>query len=131
MKRKVFLYSFLALIAASSIIAAILPVNSYNSTSRINADPITEEEIQGLLYMREEEKLARDVYLKMLEKYNARVFDNISEAEQRHMDFVKEMLDKFSVTDPVTNNDPGVFSNSDLSAAYNRLIEQGRFGRCG
>lgn len=125
MKRKVLIYSFLALVAASSIIAAIFPVNSYTPSEQFSIDPISEEEIQGLLYMREEEKLARDVYLKMLEKYEARVFDNISGAEQRHMDFVKELLDKFSIIDPVTNNETGVFSNSDLSAAYTRFIEQG------
>jgi hypothetical protein len=125
MKRKAIMYSFLALVAASSIIAAFLPVNSFTPSPQFSADPISEEEKQGLIYMREEEKLARDVYLKMLEKYNARVFDNISGAEQRHMDFVKEMLDKFSVVDPVTNNDPGIFSNSDIAAQYIRLVEQG------
>jgi hypothetical protein len=34
--------------------------------------------------MREEEKLARDVYLALSEKYLAAIFINISESEQRH-----------------------------------------------
>ncbi len=112
----------MALVAVSSIIAAFLPgVNNDSSF-----DPsITEEERQSLIYMREEEKLARDVYLKMLEKYNARVFSNISDAEYRHMAFVKDLLDTFKIEDPVKTCDIGVFTNADLSAACSRLVEQG------
>ncbi len=120
MKRKTIL--LMALIAVSSIIAAFLPGTEFNTTFRPS---ITDEEKQSLIYMREEEKLARDVYLKMLEKYNARVFSNISDAEQRHMSFVKDLLDTFKLDDPVKTNENGIFTNTVLSSVYNRLIEQG------
>jgi hypothetical protein len=120
MKRKNVL--FMALIAVSSIVAAFLPVSTYQTSFNPS---ITEEEKQALIFMREEEKLARDVYLKMQEKYNARVFSNIYEAEYRHMTFVKDLLDTFKVDDPVKSNERGGFTNSELSSAYFRLIEQG------
>ena len=42
--------------------------------------------------MRLEEKLARDVYLTLGETYKQRMFVNIPESEQRHMDAVKALL---------------------------------------
>ncbi len=48
----------------------------------------TNSDTAGLLYMREEEKLARDVYDYLYEKWNAIIFDNISNSEQIHMDRV-------------------------------------------
>ena len=54
--------------------------------------PIGAIEKEGLLFMWEEEKLARDVYLTMNEKYGHRVFNNISGAEQRHMNAIKSLL---------------------------------------
>ena len=119
---------FMALLIFSSITAAFLPgteTGFTNSSDFTDGTNLTEEEKQSLIYMREEEKLARDVYLKMLDKYNVRVFNNISAAELRHMGFVKDVMDKYSVDDPVKTNDIGVFSNSTLGAEYNRLIEQG------
>lgn len=120
MKRKTIL--IVAFIAVSSIIAAFIPDSSLNSKFD---PPITEEEKQSLVYVREEEKLAHDVYMKMLEKYNARVFSNIFDAEYRHMSFVKELLDTFKIEDPVKSNDAGSLTNADLSEVYSRLVEQG------
>jgi hypothetical protein len=120
MKRKNIV--FFSLIAVSSMISAFLPYSTFNSASN---QPLSDEEEQSLIYMREEEKLACDVYLEMLEKYNTRVFDNISDAEYRHMSFVKDLLDKFSVEDPLKSNERGEFANNDFSAAYKKLVEQG------
>ena len=55
---------------------------------------LTDKEIQQITYMREEEKLARDVYLTLYELYQAPIFENISESEQRHMDALKVLLEK-------------------------------------
>ena len=52
---------------------------------------------KDLLYMLQEEKVARDVYKKMAEKYNVRIFQNISISEQRHMDAVRSKIDKYSI----------------------------------
>jgi len=49
---------------------------------------LTPEEEAGLLFMREEEKLARDVPLVLFDKSGLRVFENIAQSEQRHMDAV-------------------------------------------
>jgi hypothetical protein len=86
---------------------------------------VTQEEIDGLIYMRIEEKLARDVYTVMGTTYNAQVFLNIKLSEQAHMTAVKRMLDKYSIPDPLTSDEVGVFPDATFQALYDQLIAQG------
>ena len=83
---------------------------------------VSEAEKTGLLKMREEEKLARDIYLALYEKRQHRVFGNISRAEQVHMDAVRSLLNKYGITDPVTDNTPGMFSNPEFRDLYQVLV---------
>ena len=86
---------------------------------------ITQDEIDGLIHMRIEEKLARDVYTVMGTTYNAQVFLNIKLSEQAHMTAVKRMLDKYSIPDPLTSDEVGVFPDATFQALYDQLIAQG------
>jgi hypothetical protein len=96
-----------------------------DSKSRASSDPVTEEEIEYLMYMREEEKLARDVYLTMYAKWSTHVFANIADSEQIHTLAVKSKLDKYGLEDPVDNDDVGIFVNEKLAKLYDTLIDQG------
>ncbi len=80
---------------------------------------------KGLQFMREEEKLAHDVYVEMYKKYGIRAFSNISKSEQTHTEAIKELLKKYSIEDPVKNDAVGVFINTDLKALYEKLIANG------
>jgi hypothetical protein len=88
-------------------------------------EALSEEEIEALLYMREEEKLARDVYLKLYEKWQYFIFEPISKSEQRHMDAVGCLIDKYGLTDPVGDNPVGSFENDMLQEQYENLITSG------
>ena len=81
-------------------------------------------EAEGLTYMREEEKLARDVYLTMQDYWDNRVFVNIAEAEQSHADAVASLLEKYGLVDPALDA-IGYFNNSDLQALYDKLVTRG------
>ncbi|MCU0917960.1 MAG: DUF2202 domain-containing protein, partial [Planctomycetes bacterium] len=48
--------------------------------------PLTAQETANVLHMRQEEKLARDVYRIFAEMWDCPMFTNIAGAEQRHMD---------------------------------------------
>ena len=87
-------------------------------------DLSTEEEL-GLARMREEEKLARDVYLTMYDKWNHIVFASIARSEQQHMDAVKILIDKYNQPDPVVGHDRGEFSDPEMQVLYDSLIAQG------
>ncbi len=93
--------------------------------STLPYDTPDENETAGLVQMREEEKLARDVYAAMYEKWNNLTFELISTSEQRHMDAVKTLLDKYGITDPVVDDARGVFQDSALQELYNTLVAQG------
>ena len=87
--------------------------------------PLTAADAAGLQYMREEEKLARDVYTLLGDRYDVRVFDNIARAESRHMAAIKRLLDIYSVTDPVGADVPGVFTDPVFTQLYKDLTAQG------
>lgn len=89
---------------------------------------LTEAEARDLLLMREEEKLARDVYNAMHELYDQRVFVNIPRAEQWHMDAILELLKVYTLDDPA-RKEPGKFNNQELQKLYDELVTQGTKSR--
>jgi hypothetical protein len=82
-------------------------------------------EAESLAFMREEEKLARDVYLTLYEQWGAATFQSIAASEQTHTDSVKALLARYSVPDPAADMARGVFANADLQALYDQLVETG------
>lgn len=106
-----------------------------SSASLANALPnflvpkLSQEERDGLVYMREEEKLARDVYNVFTLKWGARPFGNIAQSEQTHMDAVKVLLDRYGLDDPAARTRPGVFKNPELQALYTKLVARGGASR--
>ena len=96
---------------------------------------LTEEEIIHITYIRQEEKLARDVYLTLYELYQV-PFGNISESEQRHMDALKRLIDKYGLEDPVEDDTVGVFPDPDTDTDINfndlyiELVEKGKMSYC-
>jgi hypothetical protein len=89
------------------------------------SDDLSENEINGLFFMREEEKLARDVYLALYEQWGLAIFQNIANSEQSHTDAVKVLLDAYGLADPAVGKAPGEFVNADLQDLYDQLIDQG------
>jgi hypothetical protein len=95
------------------------------SLSSTVASDLTNIEAEGLLFMREEEKLARDVYLTLYDQWHINIFQNIAASEQTHTDTVKTLLDRYGLEDPMINDKIGVFNNADLQALYDQLAAQG------
>jgi len=134
----------LLVLSVAAIAAFILVVNSgssankvFNSGNRNQSDSfyckagefpkqdVSQSEEKELLYMREEEKMAHDVYSMMFDKWGLRPFSNIMGAEERHMAAIKSMIDKYALTDPVKDIKTGIFTNADIRKLYNGLLEQG------
>lgn len=113
------------------------PGNNSNNSNNINLaslqaqisslpnEPLNSAESSSLSFMREEEKLARDVYITLYNKWGVNIFTNISNSEQTHMDAILMLLNKYSLTDPVGSNVVGVFSNVTLQNLYTQLVAQG------
>jgi hypothetical protein len=87
--------------------------------------PLDRTEAATLTFMREEEKLARDVYLTLNETYRSRVLANIARSEQQHMNALLKLLTKYGLADPVLPA-PGSFTDGNLAILYGELVAQGR-----
>ncbi|MGB8860071.1 MAG: DUF2202 domain-containing protein [Ilumatobacteraceae bacterium] len=86
---------------------------------------LTDAEVAGLTQMREEEKLAHDVYSSLGDQWGVQVFTNIASSEQTHADAVKALLDRYELADPADGLAAGEFKNQDLQGLYSALVEQG------
>lgn len=91
----------------------------------ITSTTLTDAEIEALQFMREEEKLARDVYLVMYDMWGLPVFQNIAGSEQVHTDSVLALLQTWNLADPAAGLGPGEYANADLQALYDQLIDMG------
>jgi hypothetical protein len=81
-------------------------------------------ETAALIYMREEEKLAHDVYVTLSAQWGLPIFQNIGQSEQTHTDAIKALIERYNLADPASNP-VGVFTNPDLQSLYNSLIARG------
>jgi hypothetical protein len=100
-----------------------------NNVSNDGYKSVTVDSIDGycytsLQYMREEEKLAHDVYVYLYDLWNVPIFNNISKAETVHTNAIKGLLTYFDIEDPALPGE-GEFSNPELQDLYNTLIETG------
>lgn len=88
-------------------------------------ESLSDIEIAGLIFMREEEKLAHDVYTKFYDVWNSQIFGNISNSEQTHAEAVLILIEKYNLIDPVGNSGEGIFQNADLQNLYTDLVNDG------
>lgn len=88
-----------------------------------NGDALSEAEARSVAKMREEEKMARDVYTVLAPK--AAVFSTIASSEQRHMDAVGNLISNHELSDPAAGKAAGEFSDAALAAAYTDLAQRG------
>lgn len=100
------------------------PLQSDLETSSSN-NGLTEDEIAGLVFMREEEKLAHDVYLGLYDLWGLSIFQNIADSEQTHTDAVKRLLDTYNIPDPADTSPIGTFVDNDLQEMYDELMAIG------
>lgn len=95
------------------------------SIEGIPVGELSQIEQADILKMREEEKLARDVYIILGEKWGKNTFLNIQDSEQTHTSEVKLLVDRYELTDSITDDAVGVFATSEMQDLYNKLVDSG------
>ncbi len=115
--------------------AALLDVSTSGSSSAnqnlqdliysLPYEDLSDAEIGALSFMREEEKLARDVYLDMYDIWGTQIFVNIADSEQTHTDAVLSLIQKYNLADPAEESLRGEFSDATLQGLYDLLHAQG------
>ncbi len=116
--------------AESAQYASVLSVSADGTTSVIEANlksalittsDLTDSELASLLKMKEEEKLARDVYTALAQKWGSAVFTNISAAESNHLNAIVLLLTNYGSTD-TSIGEAGIFTDPVVQALYNDLV---------
>jgi len=114
-----------AAVGPESSVVAPSPAAAEAAAATAAGSGLTAEQVEGLYWMREEEKLARDVYLAMFDLWGLGTFESIAASEARHMEAVLGLIEAYDLEDPVTDDTPGVFSDPELAALYRDLVERG------
>ena len=88
------------------------------------ASALTTEDASTLLFIKQEEKLARDVYLALGDIWGNPAFYNIAKSEQQHMKAVDALIARFALED-TSPTEAGVFSIPALTELYETLMAKG------
>jgi hypothetical protein len=96
-----------------------------STLNALAAGVVGDQETADLLYMREEEKLAHDVYVFLYDFWGLPVFNNIAASESTHTASVLALLTRYGIADPAEGLAAGQFQNADLQALYNTLTQEG------
>lgn len=110
------------------LLGSLITIHSLGSYTIINNNKdsgITTFEKESMAFMREEEKLAFDVYSNLFSTWNLRPLQNISKSESSHMAAVKVLLEQFELNDPSNGKSSGIFMNPHLQQLYNSLMNKG------
>ncbi|AEP30956.1 DUF2202 domain-containing protein [Brumicola nitratireducens] len=103
-------------------------INSNTLASNLNnilPSDLSAAEEESLAFMREEEKLARDVYTALHNIYGQKIFTNIAASEQTHTDAVLALIERYELVDPMQTDTFGIFVNSELQLIYDTLVTSG------
>lgn len=114
-------YLALTLSIASTLLFACTDDNKETIDTLAQVTPLTTQEIEDLQFLREEEKLARDVYTHAYNLYGVNIFNNIASSKQRHTNSVLELMNRYEVEDIATAT-LGDFTDSELGQLYTALI---------
>jgi hypothetical protein len=82
----------------------------------LSSNPVWSAKMQSVASLTEQEKTDR---------WKLKIFVNIRESEQLHMDQIKVLLDRYGVDDPVSPDEGGVFTDSELQSLYTELVQKG------
>lgn len=105
--------------------------STFNSTNlgatlaALPTETLSAAEQSSLIYMREEEKLAGEVYARLGTTWGLRIFTNISSSESTHTEAVRQLLMRYHLADPAANLGAGVYANTTLQALYTQLVTAG------
>lgn len=114
----------ITLVAVAITVSGLtLPAFAKKGGQDVKIPTLSGKESADLLFMREEEKLARDVYRTLYAEWGVRVFDNISQSEQNHMDAILSLLNKYDLDDPAL--EAALFSNPELQELFDLLVSNG------
>ena len=108
------------------LVTSVFAGNGASRSGGASTRTLDATESAGIVFMREEEKLARDVYQLFYTQWGQPIFTNIATSEQQHMDAVGTLISRYKLPDPASHTGTGVFVDPELQTLFNALMSQGQ-----
>lgn len=86
---------------------------------------LTDAEKNHVLWMREESKVARDLYTFLFNRWGIPVFKKKMVKEQVNMDRSLTIINKYGLTDPIVKDEQGIYSKENFRQMYVELAMRG------
>jgi len=86
---------------------------------------LSEPESEAILYVREGEKLARDVLLVLDAQWDVKEFGRVAESEDTHTAAIKALIDRYELWDPMSVTSDGQYVSEELYDLYYKLVALG------
>jgi hypothetical protein len=90
-----------------------------------DATPLTAAEESDILFMREEEQLAHDLYIRWGGMYTIPVFSTIAGSETMHISEVQLLIDRYGLQGNRIGNASAGYQNATIQSLYTTLVLQG------
>ncbi len=116
----------LAITLSSDEVTTATQIIAQRSATTNSITTLTQQQIDDLIFMYQEEKVARDVYTELYELWGQSVFKNIIQSENSHMNGVKSLLLAYNIPLPIVDTNIGEFPLAELQEMYNTLMAKGR-----
>ena len=120
------LYAFLGTVVAAMIFAGCsknddLDQSFYDASSKHPSESLSGQELQGLLYMAEKQKLHRDVYMAMDERTANPIFNELYLSAAKNMDLITATIENFGQVCPVSKKGVGDFIHAEVQNVYDEF----------
>lgn len=115
----------MVLVGFAVVLALVFVAMFFRNDVDTVVNSLTTKEQDWLVFMREEEKLARDVYQTLGNKWGLQIFSNVATSEQTHTDAIKSLFSAYNIPDPVKSDEVGVFQSETLQKLYTDLVKEG------
>lgn len=119
------LVGFIVALGTATAMALAISLGGKAAYASMDGVVVDYNEQTHLAFMREEEKLARDVYIKLSTLYpDHPIFGKIDDSEQRHTEAVRDLIEKYGLADPNTNDNVGVYTGEDYGWYFTEKFEE-------
>ncbi len=111
----------------AGLTAAVMTTGARAAKPVTTTVTLTDEQLDTLVFIYQEEKVARDTYITLGDIYsNQTVFANIQESEQEHIDKAEGLCDTYGAdTSGINEQKVGEFVVPVLQELYDTLVAQG------
>lgn len=113
-------------VAVAAAGAAVLGFGVPSAVQAASSDTATGLSNAQLTEMREEERMARDLYTQLAASSGEAIFTRIAGAEQRHLDAVERLMTSQGMNPDAAGSTVGRYAVGEVQAAYTGWLSQGR-----